>query len=195
METLFGNKDTHSPAWLDEDRRFYREHPTVYRSLAQQVGYRRIEREQFAADAARVLSLLLSEQFPAVEVSGRPKHLWSIWNKMLRKGITFESILDIRALRVLVDTTDECYATLRVVHASWNPIPEGLDDYIAHPKPNGYRSLHTAAIWGDGKPLEIQIRTRDMHRQAEGGSCAHWRYKLRTTASAFFCPIAGQSSA
>jgi GTP pyrophosphokinase len=111
------------------------------------------------------------------DVSGRPKHIYSIWNKMRRKHAGIDSLYDIRAVRILVDEVKDCYTALGVVHNLWTPVPREFDDYIAKPKANDYRSLHTAVIGPEGKPLEVQIRTRDMHQHSEYGVAAHWRYK------------------
>ena len=111
------------------------------------------------------------------EVSGRPKHIYSIWSKMQRKKLSFTQVYDIRALRVLVPTVADCYAVLGWMHSRWENLPSEYDDYIAAPKENGYSSLHTAVIGPEDKVLEIQIRTFDMHNAAELGVCAHWRYK------------------
>jgi GTP pyrophosphokinase len=111
------------------------------------------------------------------EVTGRPKHIFSIWSKLKRKGAGIDSLYDIRALRILVDDVKDCYAALGVVHHLWTPLPGEFDDYIAKPKSNNYRSLHTAVIGPEGKPLEVQIRTYEMHQHSEYGVAAHWRYK------------------
>ena len=111
------------------------------------------------------------------EVTGRPKHIFSIFNKMRRKQIGIDALYDIRAVRILVDSVRDCYTALGIVHHLWTPLPGEFDDYIAKPKSNNYRSLHTAVIGPEGKPLEVQIRTREMHRHSEYGVAAHWRYK------------------
>jgi GTP pyrophosphokinase len=111
------------------------------------------------------------------EVYGRPKHIYSIWNKMRKKDVAFSEVYDVRALRVIVDEVKDCYTALGIVHHIWSPIAKEFDDYIAHPKGNDYRSLHTAVHCPDGRSLEVQIRTREMHSHAELGVAAHWRYK------------------
>ena len=110
-------------------------------------------------------------------MSGRPKHLYSIYKKMQRKGVGFEALHDVRAVRVLVGDVKDCYAVLGIVHNVWSPIPKEFDDYIAKPKTNDYRSLHTAVIGPEGKAVEVQIRTYEMHQHSEFGVAAHWRYK------------------
>src|SRR5690606_27291694 len=110
-------------------------------------------------------------------ITGRAKHIYSIWRKMQRKGIGFSQVYDIRAVRILVPEVKDCYAALGIIHGLWRNIPNEFDDYIANPKDNGYRSLHTAVIGPGGKVLEVQIRTRAMHEEAEFGVCAHWLYK------------------
>ena len=124
-----------------------------------------------------VLREALAKAGIEADISGRPKHISSIWRKMQRKNARFDEIYDVHAVRVLVDDVADCYAALGVVHSIWRPIPGEFDDYIAVPKPNGYQSLHTAVIALDGKPLEVQIRTHAMHRVSELGVAAHWRYK------------------
>ena len=151
--------------------------PEQYVSLAQQLDGKRREREAFVAEVIRRLGAACAESEIPVELSGRPKHIFSIWKKMKRKRVDFEQVFDVRAVRALVDTVPQCYEVLGLAHSLWRPVPGEFDDYIAHPKPNGYRSLHTAVVGDDGKPLEIQVRTRDMHEHAERGVAAHWRYK------------------
>jgi GTP pyrophosphokinase len=151
--------------------------PDNYRRLADQLETRRREREAYVKRAMGVLRESLTIAGINAEISGRPKHISSIWRKMQRKNARFEEIYDVHAVRVLVDEVADCYAALGVVHSIWRPIPGEFDDYIAVPKPNGYQSLHTAVIALDGKPLEVQIRTHAMHRISELGIAAHWRYK------------------
>jgi len=151
--------------------------PDTYREIAGLLDGRRAEREQFVTDIIK----LLQQKFQVIgleaEITGRPKHIYSIWKKMQRKSVGFDQIFDLRAVRVLLDTEADCYAALGVVHGLWRHIPGEFDDYIATPKANLYRSIHTAVIGPEGKPLEIQIRTREMHEHAELGVAAHWRYK------------------
>jgi GTP pyrophosphokinase len=138
---------------------------------------KRAEREQYIDNAIAVLSRELAAAGVKGEISGRPKHIYSIWNKMRTKGLEFSELFDVRALRVIVPAVPDCYTVLGVVHNLWQPIPKEFDDYISRPKGNLYQSLHTAVIGPEGKTLEVQIRTEAMHRQAEFGIAAHWRYK------------------
>jgi GTP pyrophosphokinase len=154
--------------------------PEEYTSLAQQLDGKRREREAFIADVVRRMGASCAEAGIPVDLSGRPKHIYSIWKKMKRKRVDFGQVFDVRAVRALVDTVPQCYEVLGIAHSLWRPVPGEFDDYIAHPKPNGYRSLHTAVVGDDGKPLEIQVRTREMHEHAERGVAAHWRYKEST---------------
>jgi GTP diphosphokinase / guanosine-3',5'-bis(diphosphate) 3'-diphosphatase len=163
--------------WELEDLCFKVLEPENYRLLADQLETRRREREAYVKRAMGVLRESLTKANISADISGRPKHISSIWRKMQRKNARFEEIYDVHAVRVLVDEVADCYAALGVVHSIWRPIPGEFDDYIAVPKPNGYQSLHTAVIALDGKPLEVQIRTHQMHRVSELGIAAHWRYK------------------
>ena len=151
--------------------------PEEYTRLAKQLDGKRREREAFVADVIERLGAACRDAGIDVELNGRPKHIYSIWKKMRRKRVDFEQVFDVRAVRALVDTVPQCYEVLGLVHSLWRPVPGEFDDYIAHPKPNGYRSLHTAVVGDDGKPLEVQVRTRDMHEHAERGVAAHWKYK------------------
>lgn len=165
--------------WEIEDLAFRFLEPETYRSLARQLESRRAEREAFVERAATQLARMLSDtQIPAT-VTGRPKHLYSIHKKMQQKGKSLDGILDLRGLRVIVKSVEQCYAALDVVHQLWSVIESEFDDYIARPKPNGYRSLHTVVTASDGLPLEVQIRTQAMHEAAEYGLASHWRYKER----------------
>ena len=163
--------------WELEDLAFKSLEPESYRELARMLDTRRKGRESFVQRAIETLRPELAGAGIEAELSGRPKHLYSIWKKMQRKGAEIGEIYDVYAIRILVDEVKDCYAALGVVHSIWRPIPNQFDDYIAVPKPNLYQSLHTAVMALDGKPLEIQIRTHAMHQVSEGGIAAHWRYK------------------
>ena len=163
--------------WELEDLCFKALDPDAYRGLASQLESRRRAREAYVKRAMEVLAESLAEAGIEAELSGRPKHIYSIHRKMQRKSAALGEIYDIHAVRVLVDSVRDCYGALGVVHALWRPIPGQFDDYIAMPKNNGYQSLHTAVVAVDGKPLEVQIRTHEMHRISEVGIAAHWRYK------------------
>lgn len=151
--------------------------PDTYKELAARLEGKRSEREAFIRDVVERLETLCHREGIPAEVTGRPKHIHSIWAKMRNKHLDFEQVYDVRAVRVLVDTIAQCYEVLGMAHSLWRPIPGEFDDYIAHPKANGYQSLHTAVVGADGRPLEIQVRTRQMHELAERGVAAHWRYK------------------
>jgi GTP pyrophosphokinase len=163
--------------WELEDLSFRYLYQNAYHKIAKLLDGRRLERDEFIERVkAQVLAALEKNDIEA-QISGRSKHIYSIWRKMQRKGIGFSQVYDIRAVRVLVNDLKDCYAVLGIVHGLWRNIPNEFDDYIANPKENGYRSLHTAVIGPEGKVLEIQIRTFDMDEEAELGVCAHWRYK------------------
>jgi len=151
--------------------------PAEYTRLASQLDGKRREREAFIADVIERMGAACAQADIPVDLSGRPKHIYSIWKKMKRKRVDFEQVFDVRAVRALVETVPQCYEVLGIAHSLWRPVPGEFDDYIAHPKQNGYRSLHTAVVGDDGKPLEIQVRTREMHEHAERGVAAHWKYK------------------
>ncbi|ROR34897.1 GTP diphosphokinase [Inmirania thermothiophila] len=163
--------------WELEDLAFRYLEPLTYRRLAQQLAERRADRERYLREVTAQLGEALAREGIEADIAARPKHLYSIWKKMQRKGVGFEEIFDVRAVRVLVAEVAQCYAVLGIVHSLWHPIPREFDDYIARPKPNNYRSLHTAVVGPEGRTLEVQIRTHEMHRQAELGIAAHWRYK------------------
>ena len=163
--------------WELEDLSFRFIEPELYKKIAQMLDERRIEREQYIANSIDVLSRKLKEAGVQNEITGRPKHIYSIWNKMRAKQLDFAEVHDVRALRVIVPTAPDCYSVLGIVHDLWEPIPKEFDDYISRPKGNNYQSLHTAVIGPGGRTLEVQIRTEEMHRQAEFGIAAHWRYK------------------
>jgi GTP pyrophosphokinase len=163
--------------WELEDLSFRYLEPELYKRIAGMLEERRSERERFVEQAIAELADELARAGVRAEVTGRPKHLYSIYSKMRAKSLDFSEIHDASGLRVLVDEVKDCYAVLGVVHNLWAPIPREFDDYISRPKPNLYRSLHTAVIGPEGKTLEVQIRTHEMHRDAEIGVAAHWRYK------------------
>ena len=168
--------------WEIEDLAFRESDPVSYKSIAGQLNERRVDRERFIDDAVHRVGAELQRNGIQAEVTGRAKHIHSIWRKMQRKSLNveqagIEQLFDLRAIRVLVDTVAECYTALGAVHSLWTHIPREFDDYVTNPKPNGYRSLHTAVIGPGGRTLEVQIRTHEMHDQAELGVAAHWRYK------------------
>lgn len=163
--------------WEMEDLVFRVLQPETYRRVALLLAEKRGDRERFIEEATHALCEALERTGVRAEVAGRPKHIFSIWKKMQKKKLAFDDLYDIRAVRVLVDDVAACYTVLGIVHGLWSPIPSEFDDYIANPKANNYRSLHTVVIGPRGKSLEIQIRTNEMHDHAELGVAAHWRYK------------------
>jgi GTP pyrophosphokinase len=163
--------------WELEDLAFRYQHPEQYQKIARLVAERRAEREQFINGFMRRLEEEVSKAGIPSRVKGRPKHIYSIWKKMQRKGLDFHELFDVRAVRVLVDDIPSCYSVLGLVHTLWQPIPGEFDDYITTPKGNNYQSLHTAVSDEEGRAVEVQIRTQQMHEHAELGVAAHWRYK------------------
>ncbi len=163
--------------WELEDLAFRYLEPDTYRQIARLLDEKRGDRERYIEGVTRTLRQAMEAQGIKADIAGRPKHIYSIWKKMRRKDVPISELYDLRAVRVLVDDIAACYAALGVVHSTWVPIPTEFDDYIARPKRNDYRSLHTAVIGPEGKTLEVQIRTLEMHRQAELGVAAHWKYK------------------
>ena len=168
--------------WEIEDLAFRESEPETYKAIAGQLDERRVDRERYVENVVRRVGAELRRAGIDAEVTGRAKHIHSIWRKMRRKSLGIEQagieqLFDLRAIRVLVDTVAECYTALGAVHGLWTHIPREFDDYVTNPKPNGYRSLHTAVVGPGGRTVEVQIRTREMHRQAELGVAAHWRYK------------------
>ncbi len=163
--------------WELEDLGFRYLSPPKYREIAALLDEQRADRERRIAHIIEALERRLEKEGLEAEISGRPKHIYSIYEKMNRKGLPFDQIHDVRGLRIIVNTVSECYAVLGIVHSQWRPIPGEFDDFIATPKDNMYRSLHTSVVGPDGKPLEVQIRTHGMHGRAELGIAAHWRYK------------------
>jgi GTP pyrophosphokinase len=163
--------------WELEDLSFRYLEPQAYKHIAGLLYEKRVERDSYIESVRHSLEDLLTSKGIEADVTGRSKHIYSIWRKMQRKRIDFFQVYDVRAVRVLVPTIADCYATLGLVHGLWQHIPKEFDDYIATPKENGYRSLHTAVLGPESKILEVQIRTFDMHDEAELGVCAHWMYK------------------
>ncbi len=172
--------------WELEDLAFRYLQPDVYKRIAHLLDERRGDREGWIAEAKSALENALRKAGVKADIAGRPKHIYSIWRKMQKKGVEFSDLYDVRALRILVDDVANCYAALGVVHSLWSYIAGEFDDYIASPKGNQYQSLHTAVIGPHGKTLEVQIRTHEMHRHAELGFAAHWRYKEGGGADASF---------
>ena len=163
--------------WELEDLSFRYIEPMAYKRVVKMLEEKREEREQFIRNVVLDIKQMLNASVGNAEVYGRPKHLYSIWKKMQGKQKDFDELFDVRAVRITVDTVAECYLALGLVHGKWRHIAKEFDDYIANPKENGYQSLHTAVYGPEGKPLEIQIRTRSMHQFAEYGVAAHWLYK------------------
>ena len=172
--------------WELEDLAFRFLEPETYKEIARALNEKRVEREKFIAEVRSILQEELWKAGITAEITGRPKHIYSIWRKMQRKNKRLEDIFDVRALRILVNSIADCYAALGVVHNVWAYLPGEFDDYIANPKDNDYQSLHTALIGPGGQTLEVQIRTHEMDRHAELGVAAHWRYKEGGAAKAAF---------
>ncbi len=165
--------------WELEDLGFRYAMPEKYKEIAENLAERQEDRNRQILSIQTRLQNIMGQAGIKVEISGRPKHIYSIYKKMIEKGKPFEMVRDLRAFRLIVPDIPSCYAALGVIHTRWRPIPHEFDDYIAAPKDNFYQSLHTAIIYDDGKPLEVQIRTPEMHQNAEYGIAAHWRYKER----------------
>ncbi|MDD4929012.1 MAG: bifunctional (p)ppGpp synthetase/guanosine-3',5'-bis(diphosphate) 3'-pyrophosphohydrolase [Gallionella sp.] len=163
--------------WELEDLSVRYLNPDLYKKVARLLDERRVDRERYISDVVATLKRALHEAGITAEVTGRPKHIYSIINKMKRKHLDFDQLYDVRAVRILVDDVQSCYTALSLVHELWPPIASEYDDYIARPKSNNYRSLHTAVTGPQGQAFEVQIRTREMHQYSELGVAAHWRYK------------------
>lgn len=163
--------------WEIEDLAFRAIDPQAYKHIAKLLEEKRADRELFIKDFTHQLSSLIEQQSVKASVSGRVKHIVSIWRKMQRKQLEFHQLFDVRAVRILVDSVADCYAVLGIVHTTWKHVPDEFDDYVANPKGNGYQSIHTAVIGEGGKIVEIQIRTHEMHEKSEFGVASHWRYK------------------
>jgi GTP pyrophosphokinase len=172
--------------WEIEDLAFRYIEPDEYKRIAGWLKAKRTERERYIEDVKQLLESELEKAGVDGDVTGRPKHIYSIWRKMQRKGLAFEQVMDVLAVRIQVQTVAECYAALGIVHGLWTYIPGEFDDYIATPKENNYRSLHTAVVGPGRLPLEVQIRTREMHEHAELGVAAHWQYKEGRKAESSF---------
>ena len=168
--------------WELEDLSFRCLEPDTYKQIARYIDEKREEREQYIEGIVQTLRDELDKAGIKAEVYGRPKHIYSIWKKMVEKRRSYDELFDVRAVRVIVDSVADCYVVLGIVHGLWRHIAKEFDDYIANPKDNGYQSLHTAVTGPQGKPVEIQIRTREMHEFAEHGVAAHWRYKEGSSA-------------
>ncbi len=163
--------------WELEDLGFRYVDPEKYKEIADLLSQRRADRQKQIDEIIDRLNTTLEAAGIHAEITGRPKHIYSIYRKMQEKSRTFDMLMDLRGVRLLVANAQDCYAALGVIHTHWRPIPHEFDDYIAAPKDNNYQSLHTAVIYDDGKPLEVQIRTKEMHHSAEYGIASHWRYK------------------
>ncbi|MDG6772932.1 bifunctional (p)ppGpp synthetase/guanosine-3',5'-bis(diphosphate) 3'-pyrophosphohydrolase [Thiomicrorhabdus sp. ZW0627] len=163
--------------WELEDLSFRFLEPDQYREIAQQLDSNRLGREAYIDSVIEILKTLLESQNIEAKITGRPKHIYSIWKKMQRKKQPIDELFDLRAVRIYVDSVKQCYEVLGLIHSHWSYIKEEFDDYITSPKDNGYQSIHTVILGPEGKTVEIQIRTFDMHRHAEYGVAAHWRYK------------------
>ncbi|NIG62412.1 MAG: GTP diphosphokinase [Serratia symbiotica] len=163
--------------WELEDLCFRYLHPEEYKRIANLLHERRIDREQFIDDFVASLRSAMADENVKAEIYGRPKHIYSIWRKMQKKNLSFNELFDVRAVRVVVERLQDCYAALGIVHTYFRHLPNEFDDYVANPKPNGYQSIHTVVLGPRSKTLEIQIRTRQMHENAELGVAAHWKYK------------------
>lgn len=167
--------------WEIEDYAFRYQQSDTYKQIAKQLSERRIVREQYIHDFVEDLRAEMKLSHINAEVSGRPKHIYSIWRKMQKKGLAFDELFDVRAVRIIADQLQDCYAALGVVHTKYKHLPSEFDDYVANPKPNGYQSIHTVILGPEGKTIEIQIRTKQMHEESELGVAAHWKYKEGAT--------------
>ena len=163
--------------WELEDISFRYLHPAVYKKIAKLLDEKRLDREQYMVDFVNNSSKQLVDLNIKGEVYGRPKHIYSIWKKMQQKSLDFKQLYDVRAVRIVVEQLQDCYGALGIVHTNWQHLPNEFDDYVATPKSNGYQSIHTVVLGPEGKSVEVQIRTKQMHDDAELGVAAHWRYK------------------
>ncbi|MGF1910562.1 GTP diphosphokinase [Vibrio kasasachensis] len=163
--------------WEIEDYTFRYQQPDTYKLIAKQLSERRLVREEYIKDFVDDLLEEMKASSISAEVSGRPKHIYSIWRKMQKKGLEFDELFDVRAVRIIAEKLQDCYAALGIVHTKHKHLPNEFDDYVANPKPNGYQSIHTVILGPEGKTIEIQIRTKQMHEDSELGVAAHWKYK------------------
>ena len=163
--------------WELEDYCFRYLHPAEYKRIAKLLHERRIDREHYIDEFVGHLRAEMKAEGVKAEVYGRPKHIYSIWRKMQKKHLAFDELFDVRAVRIVAERLQDCYAALGIVHTHYRHLPDEFDDYVANPKPNGYQSIHTVVLGPSGKTVEIQIRTRQMHEDAELGVAAHWKYK------------------
>ncbi|WP_448211964.1 GTP diphosphokinase [Colwellia sp. MEBiC06753] len=163
--------------WELEDIAFRYLHPNTYMKIAKLLDEKRLDREQYMVNFVATLQQQLEQMQVKATVYGRPKHIYSIWKKMQKKSLDFDQLFDVRAVRIIAEQLQDCYAALGVVHTNWKHLPNEFDDYVATPKANGYQSIHTVVLGPEGKSVEIQIRTEQMHQDAELGVAAHWRYK------------------
>lgn len=163
--------------WELEDISFRYLHPETYKKIAKLLDEKRLERESYIDDFVSELSTGLITQGLNAKVYGRPKHIYSIWKKMDQKSLSFDKLFDVRAIRVVVDKLQDCYGALGILHSKWHHVPSEFSDYVANPKPNGYQSIHSIVLGPEGRTIEVQIRTEQMHQDAEMGVAAHWRYK------------------
>ena len=163
--------------WELEDLSFRYLQADIYKNIAKQLDEKRIVRENYIHDFVETIKSSLIEMDVQGTAYGRPKHIYSIYRKMQKKDLKFDELFDVRAVRVVVEKLQDCYAALGAIHTKWHHIPSEFDDYIANPKPNGYQSIHTVVLGDSGKPVEVQIRTQQMHEDSELGVAAHWKYK------------------
>lgn len=170
--------------WELEDFCFRYLHPDEYKKIASLLHERRIDREQYIDSFVSIVRSYMKKENVHVDIYGRPKHIYSIWRKMKKKNLAFDELFDVRAVRIVVERLQDCYAALGIVHTHFRHLPDEFDDYVANPKPNGYQSIHTVVLGPEGKTVEIQIRTRQMHEDAELGVAAHWKYKEGSTVAA-----------
>ncbi len=162
-----------------EDFCFHYLYPNEYKKIVKLLDEHRIDRERYIDDFVSLLRYFMLQENIIVEIYGRPKHIYSIWRKMQKKYLTFDKLFDVRAVRIIVECLEDCYTVLGIVHTNFRYLPDEFDDYIANPKPNGYQSIHTIVLGINAKTVEIQIRTRQMHKNAELGIAAHWKYKKK----------------